>query len=90
MRYREIFTNFYLEQKNEFKLSIKIGIVFLSILMVILLFLTVGPIHNGLIPVIIWIIGAVLFIRKNWKGKQDNEKLGNDTLKRIDNPYKYT
>jgi hypothetical protein len=70
--YREIFTSFYLDQKGDFKQSLRIGIV-LSILVVIVLFFAFGPKHTLLIPDIAWSIGTVLFIRKTRKAKKDNE-----------------
>ena len=90
MPYREIFTRFYLDKKGDFKQSLRIGIVLLSILLVIVLFFAFGPSHRLLFPVIGWTIGTVLFINKTRKAKKDNETWGDDTVKKIDDPHKYT
>ena len=90
MPYREIFTKFYLDQKGDFKQSLRIGIVLLSILIGIVLFFTFGPSHTLLIPAIAWSISTVLFIRKTRKAKKDNDTWGGDTVKKIDDPHKYT
>ncbi len=90
MSYRWIFTSFYLDQKGDFKQSLRIGIVLLSILVVIVLFFAFGPSHKLLLPAIAWSIGTVLFIRKTKKAKKDNEIWGDDTVKKIDDPHKFT
>ena len=90
MSYRWIFTSFYLDQKGDFKQSLRIGIILLSILVVIVLFFAFGPKHTLLIPAIAWSIGTVLFIRKTKKAKKDNEIWGDDTVKKIDDPHKFT
>lgn len=90
MPYREIFTSFYLDKKGDFKQSLRIGIVLLSILLVIVLFFAFGPSHRLLLPVIAWSIGMILFINKTRKAKKDNETWGDDTVKKIDDPHKYT
>ena len=90
MPYREIFTSFYLDKKGDFKQSLRIGIVLLSILVVIVLFFAFGSSHRLLLPVIAWSISTIVFIYKTKKAKKDNETWGDDTVKKIDDPHKYT
>ena len=90
MPYREIFTSFYLDKKGNFKQSLRIGIVLLSILLVIVLFFAFGPSHRLLLPVVAWSISMIVFIYKTRKAKKDNETWGDDTVKKIDDPHKYT
>ena len=90
MPYREIFTRFYLDKKGDFKQSLRIGIVLLSILVVILLFSIFSPSRVLLIPAIAWSIGTILFINKNRKAKKWNVLCGDDTVKKIDDPHKFT
>ena len=89
MSYREI-VSFYLDEKGNFKKAVRNGIILLSILVVIVLFSIFSPSHVLLIPVIGWTISTVLFINKNRKAKKDNETWGDDTVKKIDDPDKYT
>ncbi len=90
MPYREVFTNFYLDKKGDLKQSVRVGVVLLSIVLLIVLFSIFGPKHTLLIPSIAWSIGIVLFIKKTQKAKKDNDLWGDDTVKRIDDPDKYT
>ena len=90
MSYREDFTNFYLDKKGDLKQSVRIGVVLLSIVLLIVLFSVFGSSHALLIPSIGWTIGIVLFIKKTKKKKKDNDLMGEDTVKRIDDPDKYT
>ena len=90
MSYREIFTSLYLDRKGEFKKSVRDGIVLLSILVVILLFSIFSPSRVLLIPVIAWSISTIVFIYKTRKAKKDNETWGDDAVKKIDDPHKYT
>ncbi len=76
--------------KFGFDNHIEIGMILLSILVVIVLFFAFGPKHTLLIPDIAWSIDTVLFIRKTRKAKKDNETWGDDTVKKIDDPHKYT
>ncbi len=88
--YREAFTNFYLDKKGDLKQSVRIGVVLLSIVLLIVLFSVFSSSHALLIPSIGWTIGIVLFIKKTKKKKKDNDLMGEDTVKRIDDPDKYT
>lgn len=88
--YKETFTNSYLDRKGDIKQSVRVGVVILSIVLGIVLFSIFGPKHNLLIPAIAGFIGIVLFIKKTKKAKKDNDLLGDDTVKRIDDPDKYT
>jgi hypothetical protein len=88
--YREVFTNFYLDKKGDLKQSVRIGVVLLSTVLLIVLFSVFSSSHALLIPSIGWTIGIVLFIRKTRKAKKDNELWGDDTVKKIDDPHKYT
>ena len=90
MPYKKVFTNFYLDKKGDLKQSVRIGVVLLSIVLLIVLFSVFGPSHTLLIPSIGWSIGLVLFIKKTKKAKKDNDLWGDDTVKRIDDPDKYT
>ncbi len=90
MPYREVFTNFYLDKKGDLKQSVRIGVVLLSTVLLIVLFSVFSSSHALLIPSIGWTIGIVLFIRKTRKAKKDNELWGDDTVKKIDDPHKYT
>jgi hypothetical protein len=89
MSYRDI-VSLYLDKKGNFKKAVRNGIILLSILVVIVLFFAFSPSHRLLFPVIGWIIGTVLFINKNRKAKKDNDTWGDDTVKKIDDPHKYT
>ena len=88
--YREAFTNFYLDKKGDLKQSVRIGVVLLSTVLLIVLFSVFSSSHALLIPSIGWTIGIVLFIKKTKKEKKDNDLCGDDTVKRIDDPDKYT
>ncbi len=90
MPYRDVFTNFYLDKKGDLKQSVRIGIVLLSIVLGIALYSFFGPNHKLLIPAIAWSISIVLFIKKTRREKKDNDLWGDDTVKRVDDPYKYT
>lgn len=89
MPYREVFTSLYLDKKGDFKQSLRIGIVLLSILVGIVLFFAFGPSHRLLLPVIAWSISMIVFIYKTRKAKKDNDTWGDDTVKKIDDPHKY-
>ena len=89
MSYRDI-VSLYLDKKGNFKKAVRNGIILLSILVMIFLFSIFSPSHVLLIPVIGWTIGTVSFINKNRKAKKDNETWGDDTVKKIDDPHKYT
>jgi hypothetical protein len=88
--YREAFTNSYLYRKGDLKQSVRVGVVVLSIVLLIVLFSVLGPKPALLIPAIGWSIGIVLFIKKTKKAEKDNELCADDTLKRVDDPDKYT
>lgn len=78
------------DKKSNHMQSVRIGLVSLSIMVVIGLFFTFDLKPTLLIPAMSLSIGTVLFISKDWKAQKDNELLGNDTLKRVDNPHKYS
>jgi len=90
MPYREDFTNSYLDRKVDLKQSVRIGVVLLSIVLLIVLFSVFGQKPALLIPSIGWTIGIVLFIKKTRKAKKDDKIMVDDTLKRVDDPDKYT
>ena len=89
MPYREI-VSFYLDEKGNLKKAVRNGIILLSILGVIVLFSIFRPSHVLLIPVIGWIISTILFINKNRKAKKIIKSFGDNTVKKIDDPDKYT
>ena len=88
--YKEAFTNFYLDRKGDLKQSVRVGVVILSIVLLIVLFSVFSWSHALLIPSIGWSIGIVLFIKKTKKEKKDHDLMGNDSVKRVDDPDKYT
>ena len=89
MLYSDI-VSFYLDEKGNLKKAVRNGIILLSILVVIVLFSIFSTSHVLLIPVIGWTISTVLFINKTRKAKKDNDTCGDDTVKKIDEPHKYT
>ncbi len=88
--YKEALTNSYLDRKGDLKQSVRVGVVLLSIVLLIVLFSVFGQKHTLLIPAIAWSIGIVLFIKKTKKEKKDNDLIGEDTVKRVDDSDKYT
>ena len=90
MTWKEEFTRIYLDDKGEFKKKTRNGIIFLSIGLSLIIFSIFIPSKALIVPATVASIAVSIVLYKNSRIKKDSKTMIDDTLKRIDDPDKYT
>lgn len=90
MTWKESFIETYLDEKGRFKKATRNGIIILSIGLALIIFSIFIPSKALILPATGICIAIVITLYKNRNTKKDDKILIDDTLKRIDDPDKYT
>ena len=90
MTWKENFTRIYLDEKGEFKKKTRSGIIILCIGLGLIIFSIFIPGKALIIPATAVCIAVSITLYKNSRTKKDDKIMVDDTLKRVDDPDKYT
>ena len=90
MTWKEDFIEIYLDEKGKFKKKTRNGIIILSVGVALIIFSLFIPSKSLIIPATVICIAVSITLYKNRNVKKDDKKMLDDTLKRVDDPDKYT
>jgi hypothetical protein len=88
--WKENFTQIYIDEKGEFKKKTRNGIIILCIGLTLIIFSIIVPGKALILPATAVCITISIILYKNRNIKKDDKIRVNDTLKRLDDPDKYT
>ena len=90
MTWEESLIETYLDEKGRFKKATRNRIIILSIGLALIIFSIFIPSKALIVPATGICIAIVITLYKNRNIKKDNEISIDDTLKKIDDPHKFT
>jgi len=80
----------YLDEKSKYNKATRNGIIIFSICLGLIIFSMLIPSKALIVPATAVCISILITLYRNSKTKKDDKIMVNDTLKRIDNPHKYS
>jgi hypothetical protein len=90
MTWKESFTKIYLDEKGRYKKAARNGVIILCIGVGLIIFSIYVPGKGLIIPATAVCIAVSITLYKNSRTKKDDKIMVDDTLKRIDDPDKFT
>jgi hypothetical protein len=90
MKWKENFIKSYLDEKGKYKKATRNGIIILTISLALILFSIMIPGKGLIIPATAVCVAISITLYKNRNTKKDDKILIDDSLKRVDDPDKYT
>jgi hypothetical protein len=90
MTWKEDFIRIYIDEKDKYKKAIRNGIIILCIGLGLIIFSTFIPSKALILPATVVCVTVSIIFYKNRKTKKDDKILLDDTLKRVDDPEKFT